>query len=480
MTRTVALGLALAAFCACAAADFDADFSAGVAAFRAGEFQKAVKLFRDCARERPNDAAVQAWLGTSLLNAGLASEALPLLTIAASARPDDPVLHNNLGVALSRTGNAERAIAEFQKALELKPDYPEARENLAQALLRAGRNADAARLWLAALEANPNDANAHFRLGQVFLLDNDLTAAILHFEAAANDEPDNPTYATALARAYLAHGSPSRAAAVLRPLIDAGKASLGALDCYGAAALALGEHKQAAQALERAAAMPGAPFSVHYNLGVALLNLARYDEAQRALDRAAQLRPDDPAVLNALGWLLWRKGDSAAAEEKFRAAIAADPDCLEARRNLAVLLDNAGRYAELAVQLKEILRLADDPAVRRRLVEISLDGPAPEPALLDEIAKMREGDFSFLCRLGHALVRWGRYDDAVEVLQKAVSLNKSSVVAHNNLGVAFERKGMLAEALKEYKLANHIDPEDKTARQNMERLQKKLQSGEGK
>ncbi|OHC61687.1 MAG: hypothetical protein A2045_06985 [Rhodocyclales bacterium GWA2_65_20] len=54
----------------------------------------------------------------------------------------------------------------------------------------------------------------------------------------------------------------------------------------------------------------------------------RLEEAQQLIDKALQIAPDDPFILDSKGWLLYRKGDTGAALDTLRKALAlrADPE----------------------------------------------------------------------------------------------------------------------------------------------------------
>jgi tetratricopeptide (TPR) repeat protein len=54
----------------------------------------------------------------------------------------------------------------------------------------------------------------------------------------------------------------------------------------------------------------------------------RLDEAKQLIDKALALKPDEPAIKDSMGWLLYRMGDPAAAEPYLRAALDAvfDPE----------------------------------------------------------------------------------------------------------------------------------------------------------
>lgn len=52
----------------------------------------------------------------------------------------------------------------------------------------------------------------------------------------------------------------------------------------------------------------------------------RLEEAQQLIDKALQLNPDDPFILDSKGWVLFRKGEGAAALDILRKALALRPD----------------------------------------------------------------------------------------------------------------------------------------------------------
>jgi tetratricopeptide (TPR) repeat protein len=71
----------------------------------------------------------------------------------------------------------------------------------------------------------------------------------------------------------------------------------------------------------------------------------RLDEAQQLIDKALQLAPDDPFILDSKGWVLYRRGESAAALDVLRKAFAlrADP---EIAAHLGEVLWSLGRKDE--------------------------------------------------------------------------------------------------------------------------------------
>ena len=67
------------------------------------------------------------------------------------------------------------------------------------------------------------------------------------------------------------------------------------------------------------------------------------------------------------------------------------------------------------------------------------------------------------------------WDEAVFRWKKALLANPSSVAAHNNLAVAYEKKGLYNEALKEYEAALKLEPENSYVKSNYQNCKENIQ-----
>lgn len=70
----------------------------------------------------------------------------------------------------------------------------------------------------------------------------------------------------------------------------------------------------------------------------------------------------------------------------------------------------------------------------------------------------------------------GLWDEAIFRWKKAVQSNPESAAAHNNLAVAYEKKGLLDEAKNEYETALKLDPKNSYIKANFENFKKNLES----
>jgi len=69
-------------------------------------------------------------------------------------------------------------------------------------------------------------------------------------------------------------------------------------------------------------------------------------------------------------------------------------------------------------------------------------------------------------RLGVSASIEGRWDEAIALFSKALTADPSSAAAHNNLAVAYEKKGLLDEAAKHYEAALKLAPVNVLIRDN--------------
>ena len=67
------------------------------------------------------------------------------------------------------------------------------------------------------------------------------------------------------------------------------------------------------------------------------------------------------------------------------------------------------------------------------------------------------------------------WDEAIFRWKKALDANPDSVAAHNNLAVAYEKKGLFQDALKEYETALKLDPDNSHVKLNYTNCQENIQ-----
>jgi len=124
-----------------------------------------------------------------------------------------------------------------------------------------------------------------------------------------------------------------------------------------------GRTVEARAALERALALAPTLAKTHFFLGMVFKNLGQYDDARGHFERARSQYPRDRVVRNQLGRVLFlqRRFNDAIAE--FQAALAVDPEDLQAHYNLMLCYQGLGEADQAAREERLYLRFkADEPA----------------------------------------------------------------------------------------------------------------------
>ena len=201
-----------------------------------------------------------------------------------------------------------------------------------------------------------------------------------------------------------------------------------------------GRNELAVQLIGNALALNDKVPVLHYNIARALRVLDRTDDAIAHFRRAIDLKPDDLEALCTLGNIFQEQGELEKAVECYHAALAARPDCVEARIDLRIRPD----YAEVHVSLGNVLNTQGklDEAVAHYRQALAL---SPDNAQAHN-------------NLGNALRSQGRSDEAAEALHQALALKPNYAVAYHNLANALRDVGKFEEARVASEKAIELSP----------------------
>jgi tetratricopeptide (TPR) repeat protein len=279
----------------------------GIAFYKAGMLEEALREFRRVTDLRPSDTIAPLFLGLIAIRQARWEEAAEALRQAAeSGVPKAAALHN-LGFALEQLGRLDEAEAAYGDA--------------------AGRAREDARIvlgWsIVALKRGDNKV-AHSRLNRARDLLNGKPAPALWFWAAM------------LARAGLEDNE--GALKVAREGVAA-YPSNAVLQNNLAVLLELSGDVEGAETMLRAALAedPSLP-QVSKNLADILYRNGRYDEAAEAYERAAKLNPElGDDLYFKLGNIAYKKRDHALARQSWAQATSLNPGHQLARANLEML-----------------------------------------------------------------------------------------------------------------------------------------------
>ncbi len=279
-------------------------YNLGVAFYKTGMFDEAVREFRRVMDLKPNDPSAQFYLGLVQLRQERWHDALATFE-AAVARPGaTAAVYHNLAYALERLGR----LAEAQRALQEASARshgasPQIETSIGIVALRSGDLAAADEALTAARplwSRAPSSAWYHYAALTAALL-GDLARAQTILDEAVGAHPHSAVLYNNLA--------------VVRERQNAGEAAAAALD----------------RALSEDPSVP----QVHKNLGDVAYRAGRFDEALESYQRAVKAKPDlgDDVYLK-LGNIKFRQQQKEEALRLWQRALELDPTNAIVRTNL--------------------------------------------------------------------------------------------------------------------------------------------------
>ena len=278
---------------------------------------------------------------------------LNILQIARFAAPTNSSAAILLGGVLAEQDRVDDALAALRSVSDRDPLKPEALDAEVRALTSAKRYDPALALALRAAGRSSATSDDYARLGDVY------SAMDRHAEAAA---------------AYRqAHSRASTAAAAQRwPLLLLEANALEEAGRWPEAKAVLGS---------AIAIAPDEPLILNF-LGYSKLEHGEdLDAAEALIRRASKLAPDDASITDSLGWALYKRGRTDEAIEVLQRAAAGDPAQAEIQEHLGDALYTAGRHFEARFAWEAALATADDQETARlkRKLEIGLTKETAAP-----------------------------------------------------------------------------------------------------
>jgi tetratricopeptide (TPR) repeat protein len=268
------------------------------------------------------------------------SKALPiaLAQVARYADPGNAQAAIILGLLLDADDRPDAALAAFRSVDPVNPLASQARDGEARTLTRDKRFGDALALAQSATAAPDATSDDWSRLGDVLsAMDRESEAADAYGRAAKLAEATG--IGSELWTLYLLRGG----------------------------ALERANHwPEARQALEMALKLsPQQPLVLNY-LGYAKLERGEdLDAAEAMIAKASALAPDDASITDSLGWAQYKRGRLPQAIATLQKAAATDPSQVEIHEHLGDALYASGRRFEARFAWQAAMIGAEDDAARR-------------------------------------------------------------------------------------------------------------------
>ncbi len=251
----------------------------------------------------------------------------------------------------------------------------------------------------------------------------------------------------------------------------------------GSTLIAAEQHRDAVLALEHALALDPSNPRCFYNLGVALSAAGDKVGAIEAYRKALELRPSYFRARYNLGLAQAQLGQFDAAEASFRAIVgAASPEnAARAYFQLGYVLSKRQKTEEAAAAYRQAILLKPDYVEARNNLALLLERGDTESAIaeLEKAARLDPRSASVHFNLGRLYSSAGRLEEAASSYARAAAFDPKMGKASYRLGMVLEELGRTAEAIAAYEKAAEAEPSNPRALLRPERPRRPRRSREG-
>ncbi len=287
-------------------------------------------------------------------------------------QPKNPEGHFRMGILHRLNTRNDLALKSFEKALALEPDRVDvfthlvlidiAMKNYAKAISRCDSH-------LALFKNAPKGQSMILDLkGGVYVAQKDLAKAEEAFKASIEKNPESMRAYLALARIYLAEKRQDKAIDQYKKIIAKNPKQVGAHMMLGMIYEFEKKNDLSEEQYRKALAINPDFIPAANNLAYMLAEQGRnLDEALGLAKKAKEKAPDEPNVMDTLGWVYYKKG-------LYESAISELQDCLEK------MPDNPTVYYHLGLAYYKNGNIEKSRAQLEKSLKISKDFPEAEDA----------------------------------------------------------------------------------------------------
>jgi tetratricopeptide (TPR) repeat protein len=328
-----------------------------------GDVSEAVIYAQELVDKFPADQTYRQLLAEGLARHGDTRRAEEQFLVAKRLTPNDPSVRLGLAQLYYAEKKWAEAQTEFETILQLDPHNTTALGQLADVLVARNQSSQASSLVQQYVSANPNDANGHVLLGALDAGSKNYGTAQEEFERSIKLDPNNVQAYLRLGQIYEVQGQTDLAiqryqkALELQPKLAPLATMIGNL-YLNKKDLGMAR-KYYAQALE------ADPSFAVANANMAWVDVQQGSNLDVALSRAQKaksLMPDAPSVSDTLAWVMYKRGNYAAAMPLLQECVQKSPDSSQFHYHLGLTLIAAGQKAKGREQLESALRLKLDNA----------------------------------------------------------------------------------------------------------------------
>ena len=368
---------------------------------RNGDWSGAVEAQRQAIALAPSHTLAHIRLAVALINLGQRVDALDTAMRAVNLAPNQAGIQRELGALLSKLNLWEQAASAQRLAVELDPTHLNAHIQLSNALSRLGQHDKALAAAERAAEIDPDNGEAYLSISNALMRLEKWAGAVAAQRKAVELGQTNIGSLQRLARSLLNCGEADQAIAMAEHVVQCGSADAETFFLYGSVLSEAGRQESAIEALEQATILDETHMEAQKSLARAFMEAGRTGDAISVAQNVVRLEPGSP-----------------------------------------------GGYRFAGKLFAQAERWTDAVEIQSQGIEIAI-----------EEARGSAHDFEGLTQLGGMLMVLGRWDEAIDVIQRAADLNPSDAVTLRELSVALTKSERLEEALSIAERLADLKPE---------------------
>jgi len=246
----------------------------------------------------------------------------------------------------TRQGGPNKTETILKRGYATNPDNTTLLSALVDFYIRQGNTGRALQICTARLDKRPDEVFTHALMGKIYESQGNYPKSETAYTAAIDLQPAWQLPHNRLARLYLIQGQTKQAVERLENAIAEDATNIAAHLTLAALYVATQDYDNACRVYEDA-------LEVNPTLWIAANNLAflisEYSDGDSGLDKALELakkandlRPEDPAILDSLGWIYFKKGEVETAQDLIEKAVGKAPENAVLNYHLGMVLYTEG------------------------------------------------------------------------------------------------------------------------------------------
>ena len=421
----------------------------------AGKPDLAQQVFAEGERQFPLEARLYLAHGTWLLSEKDYPQAEVVFRDLLQHVGDSAEAHYYLGIiALEKPAKREAAVVHFEQAIALNTSFVRAYVKLAELLDEGGESQRAIELIETFLrDVNPHHREFRLRLVRLYVAQKGADQALEHLDYMLDQNPGDLHAQVRKAQIYGEMGNFSAAVEELQSVLRDKPNELRVRDFLGLLYEEMKDYEQAIQVYQANVEIDPTFFESILHLGFVSYRLKRNEDALSYLDQAVKLNPKRPEPYLLLGLTYFQMKKYQQAKVRLEDGIFQDPSNAELHFNLGTAYDKLDRFDEVVREMEQALELDPEHADALNYLGYSYAdrGINVEEAvsLTQRAVALKPHNGYYVDSLAWAFYRVGRIDEALEMMQRAVTLVSDDPVIYEHLGEIFllrEERGKAREA----------------------------------